>query len=112
MSTLTYIAGPMSGYPQWNHPAFYHMAARLRSAGFRVICPAELHEPSHDIAWDWYLRRDLAELVKCDHVVLLEGWHLSRGASLEFTVASALGMTITYPEHVDNLILEAEKCLG
>ncbi|AXH46894.1 hydrolase [Mycobacterium phage Aminay] len=98
-----YIAGPMTGYPEWNHPAFYNMAARLRCAGHRVVCPAELHDASDEIAWDWYLRRDLAELVKCTHMLLLPGWERSKGARLEHTVAEALGLGITYPHETEEL---------
>lgn len=94
---IVYIAGPMTGYPEWNHPEFHAAAAVLRAKGLRVINPAELHEAEAATPWGWYLRRDLAQLVKCNRVVLLPGWHGSRGAQLEHHVAQALGMTITYP---------------
>ena len=96
--SITYIAGPMSGYPEFNYPAFDAKAAELRAAGSEVVSPAELHPADPDVAWDWYLRRDLTELVKCSHVVLLPGWKASKGAQLEHHVATTLGMTITYPE--------------
>lgn len=94
---VIYIAGPMTGYDEWNHPAFHAMAKQLRDAGNTVINPAELHEASSEVPWDRYLRRDLTELVKCSSVVLLPGWRGSRGAQLEHHVAQALGMEITYP---------------
>jgi hypothetical protein len=99
-----YVAGPMTGYPDWNHPAFFNMAARLRCAGYKVISPAELHEPADDTPWDWYLRRDLVELVKCTRIVLLPGWQDSKGAQLEHHIAKALGVTITHPHEIDELI--------
>lgn len=105
---LTYIAGPMTGYPEWNHPAFYHMAARVRSAGYRVICPAELHTPDQSVPWDHYLRRDLTELVKCQRILLLPGWYSSRGASLERKVAHALGMEIIEPYMIEAFIAEGK----
>lgn len=94
---ITYVAGPMSGYPEWNHPAFHDAAKELRDNGHTVINPAELHEASAEVPWGHYLRRDLAELVKCTHIVLLPGWRGSRGAQLEHHVAQQLGMHITYP---------------
>lgn len=103
---LTYIAGPMTGYPEWNHPAFYAMAEKLRAAGHAVICPAELHEASHDVPWHWYLRRDLAELVKCDRIVLLPGWWESRGARLEHYVAKQLGLEVIYPHDIESLLAQ------
>lgn len=105
---ITYIAGPMTlvGPPSWNYPAFEAMAKRLRDAGHEVISPHELHEPSEDVPWDWYLRRDLRELVKCGRVVLLPDFHLSRGARLERHVAESLGMEIVEPHEHDRLFEE------
>ena len=104
MAKLTYVAGPMSsiGPPTWNYPAFHEMAARLRSAGFAVVNPAELQEPDPNRPWDFYLRRDLAELVKCDRMVFLQGWERSSGATLEHTVAKALGFELVYPHEFEN----------
>ncbi|QFG08900.1 hypothetical protein PBI_MALAGASYROSE_52 [Mycobacterium phage MalagasyRose] len=101
-----YLAGPMSDYPDYNTPAFTAAAAWLRGAGFEVINPAELHEPDPEKAWDWYLRRDLAELVKCTHIVLLPGWEASRGAQLEHHVATALKLRVTYPNEIGWLLTE------
>lgn len=105
---IVYIAGPMSGYPDHNFPAFHAAAAAWRLAGHQVISPAELDDPtkSHEelakVPWDWYLRRDLAELVKAEAIVVLEGWEGSRGASLEVSTARGLGMPVYYshgPNH-------------
>lgn len=112
---LTYLAGPMSGYPEHYWPAFNAMAARLRDAGLTVINPAELHpEPGSTglHPWDWYLRRDITELVKCARVVFLEGWTASDGARLEHKVAEGLGMTIIYPPDIDALIANQFRCFG
>lgn len=96
----TYIAGPMSGYPDFNHPAFHAKAAELRAAGEDVINPADFDaEIGPDQPWDAYLRRDLVLLAeKCDKIVLLPGWEKSKGATLERLVGAKLGMTIVYPD--------------
>lgn len=39
--TRLYIAGPMSGLPQFNFPAFHAAAIALRAAGYAIISPAE-----------------------------------------------------------------------
>lgn len=107
----TYIAGPMSGYDDHNYPAFNAMAEQLRGAGLQVINPAELH-PDTTHPWGWYLRRDLAELVKCSRVVFLDGWFNSRGARLEHHVAAALDLHLVYPDEVEAFIRDRFRCIG
>ncbi|SLH91752.1 Uncharacterised protein [Mycobacteroides abscessus subsp. massiliense] len=99
-----YIAGPMTGYPEYNYPAFAEIAKRFRDAGLNVVSPHELHPADPSVSWDWYLRRDLRELVECTHIVLLPGWNKSRGAQLEHHVATALGMKVVHPGEVQGYL--------
>ena len=105
-SGIIYIAGPMSlvGPPTWNYPAFKDMADRLRAVGCQVISPHELHTPDANVPWDWYLRRDLTQLVKCGRIVMLPRWFESRGARLEHMVAMTLGHEIIYAGNVDEFL--------
>ena len=91
-----YIAGPMTGLPDLNFPAFNRAAAILRAAGYEAINPAEIN-PDPTAGWEACMRADIAELVKCDGVALLPGWERSRGASLEAHIAHSLGMRLVYP---------------
>lgn len=91
--TRVYVAGPMSGIPDFNFPAFHAAADALRAAGYDVVSPAELHDHT-DRTWDFYMRSALVAMLACDEVVLLPGWQHSRGARLERQVAEALEMTI------------------
>lgn len=95
-----YVAGPMSGIIDHNFPAFHAAAKLLRSRGFTVINPAEINADAVDVVrpWDWYMRRDIAELVKCQTIYLLPGWEKSKGATLERHIAERLGMHIIYAE--------------
>lgn len=86
-----YIAGPMTGLPEFNYPAFHAEAARLRQLGYHVENPAE-HGVIDGYEWADYLRLDLQKLVTCEAIALLPGWMNSKGARLEFTVATNLGM--------------------
>lgn len=97
-----YLAGPMTGIPKFNVPAFDAAAAELRAQGHEVINPAEEDSPAVRAAALASLRGDLADLIPTgetwgdmlardvklvadgiDGVVLLPGWVNSRGAKLE-----------------------------
>ena len=88
-----YIAGPMTGVPGLNFPAFNAEAQYLRSLGFDVVNPAEIN-PDHSMPWAQCMRRDIAELVRCDSIYLLPGWEKSKGATLEHHIADRLGMDV------------------
>lgn len=90
-----YIAGPMSGYPDHNFPAFNAMAKELRGLGFEVVNPAELAEDDSQ-PWEYYMRRDIPLLCQCDGIVLLPGWQQSKGAQLERYIAAELKMEIVH----------------
>ena len=41
--TRIYIAGPMTGIPEHNYPAFHAAVAKLRAGGDAVSRPVDLH---------------------------------------------------------------------
>jgi hypothetical protein len=86
-----YIAGPMSGLPELNYPAFHAKAAELRAQGYHVENPAENPEPACR-SWLGYMRLAVAQLATCDAVYLLPGWSKSRGACIEHQLAAGLGL--------------------
>lgn len=105
-----YIAGPMTGIPQFNFPAFDAAALDLRKLGFDVVSPSELDDPEDREAalaspdgkmngghhmnktWGDFLARDVKLIADggIEAVVVLPGWEQSRGARLETFVAAAL----------------------
>ena len=101
-----YLAGPMSGIPQFNYPRFDYVAGELRTLGYDVQSPAEMDSPETRAAalasedgslgsgvingesWGDFLARDVKLVAdEIDGVCLLEGWDKSRGARLEAFVA-------------------------
>lgn len=86
-----YLAGPMTGLPELNFPAFHRAAASLRASGHEVVNPAEINVDPEK-GWHACMRADIAELVTCDAIALLPGFERSRGARLERHIALELGM--------------------
>ena len=87
-----YLAGPMTGLPEFNYPAFHAEASRLRQLGYHVENPAEINPEGG--SWADCMRRDIPQLLTCDSLALLPGWDKSKGARLEYHVASELGMQV------------------
>ncbi len=97
-----YVAGPMTGLPEWNRPAFAEAAARLEAAGFEVVNPASLPEPCEDPEWLDWMRACIPQLLTCDGVAMLPGWVGSRGAVIETLLADDLGLPVM---NVDQWVL-------
>jgi hypothetical protein len=109
---VAYIAGPMSGVPDFNFPLFDKVARKLRKLGWTVISPAELDSQlgfidGTDIsdnsvsvrAFEGYMRRDLPLVALANCLVLLPGWEKSKGANLELVCAIAMGHDIYLWDH-------------
>lgn len=88
-----YLAGPMTGFEDFNFPAFNKMAAELRARGYAVENPAE-HGVVEGADWADYMAYDLTRLGLCGQVAVLPGWENSKGAQLEVHIARELGMTV------------------
>lgn len=106
---IYYLAGPMSGIPQYNFPFFEMVASTLRFQGYNILSPAEMDDDGireasfnspngegagaiQDQTWGDFLARDV-KLVsdQVDGVIVLPGWKRSRGARLELLVACSTG---------------------
>lgn len=89
-----YIAGPMTGLPELNYPAFNAAAEVLRGEGHRVENPAENERPNNNPTWADWMRLGLAQMLLCDAVLLLPGWQQSPGARIEARTAIDLGLAV------------------
>lgn len=107
MAVKVYIAGPMTGLPKWNFPAFFEAEEQLEALGYEPINPAHTDgatvQEALDSAgtvdrpnnlWSYYMKRDLPNVMEADMLCLLPGWETSKGASLEVHVAKALGLPL------------------
>lgn len=95
MKTI-YIAGPMTGYPRYNYPAFDEAERHLRELGWGVYNPAALsREAGFDETKDTptkefmenAIRTDVECVLEADALCVLPGWKESRGANAEAALA-------------------------
>lgn len=110
-----YLAGPMTGIPQFNFPVFDRAAAELRDQGYEIVSPAELDDPATREAalaspdgapgsgsadgetYGTFLARDVKLVIDdVDGVVTLPNWWKSRGARIEVFTAATMGKPIYY----------------
>lgn len=113
-----YIAGPMTGIPAYNYPAFIAAAEDMRERGFPIISPHELDKDANDIydialksnngldpavtesVYAGLLARDVQLIADhCDGICFLQGWERSKGARLEAFVAVNWGYHKFYTYH-------------
>jgi len=92
MKKKIYIAGKVTGTdPQECIKKFAEMEARLsQNPEYEVINPMKIAGPSYE--WHIAMRRCIAALMECDHIVFLSDWFFSDGAMLERYIASQLGI--------------------
>lgn len=106
-----YLAGPMSGVPMANAPAFADVKAELESQGHSVVTPIEVNgrvwkdltggefDPADAPGWEDPVVRtvfaeDVRVLLQQEGIALLDGWVSSQGARIELLIAKAAGMSI------------------
>ena len=88
-----YISGPMTGIKDFNYPEFIKAEKSLIDTNIDVFSP---HNAPKLDSWQEYMRYDIAELTKCTHIMMLDGWRKSKGAKIEHRIARDLGMVIVY----------------
>ena len=89
-----YIAGPMTGYPSHNFPAFDQARKQLEARGLKVLSPADIDREEHMIDPDnvvmtaelleTIIRADVDAVLACKAgIILIDGYIDSKGATAE-----------------------------
>jgi hypothetical protein len=105
-----YIAGPMTGLPEFNYPAFHAAEDDWTREGWDVSNPATNFGGDTSRAYRDYIRADLRMLAEADAIAFLPGWRKSKGATFEHAVATMLGLEMydaeTFCRLKDESVLE------
>ena len=96
MKKKVYISGAIAHYDLEERQAAFQMAAmEMERRGFEAVNPFENGVPQ-DAHWMEHMKADIALLVGCDYIYMLNGWELSKGAKLELDVASSCGIKVMF----------------
>lgn len=107
--TKVYLAGPMTGLPEYSYPAFFQAADMLREQGLIVENPAEHTQRNPQPSWKGYMRQAIKILIECDEVYFLPRWRNSNGAGVEYHLAISLNMPRHLPEYWHPEYLDESK---
>lgn len=99
-----YLAGPMSGMPDHNFPAFDAARDLIKGLGHSVVSPPDLARKtpmpygvngyiSPEVK-QAYMLLDCVDMLDCDAVVVLPQWMQSSGARCEVLVATQCGIPV------------------
>lgn len=113
-----YLAGPMRGYKDFNFPAFFEAAHKLRADGHSVFNPAERdvtefgadklktetgdeQEVARKLGMEGlsltrkvFLHDTHYICTEADAIALMPGWEKSKGAIAEKSLAEAIGLEV------------------
>lgn len=92
---VIYIAGPMTGLPNYNREAFFRKQMSLRLDGWAVISP---HVLPSGLTQSNYMDICLAMVRSANAVYMLRNWEKSSGAYCEHALAKKLGLDIYYED--------------
>jgi hypothetical protein len=95
-----YIAGPMSGYDNFNRDKFNHFAGELETKGYVVLNPATL---PGGLTQAEYMDICCAMIRSATSLLMLDDWAKSDGAVAEHYLAKKLGKTIYLESHFNDL---------
>jgi len=87
-----YLAGPMSGIPEFNRPLFNEVTRKWEEDGYTVYNPVTLFGGDTTLPKAAYLVAGIKLLWKSDCIILLPGWEFSEGARMEVIMALTYGL--------------------
>jgi hypothetical protein len=92
-----YISGKISGLDyQEAFKKFEEAEKDVIQFGGVPVNPMKICGNNPDWTWEDYMDKDLAALLRCEGIYMLNNWGASKGARVEYAVAKELGLTIVF----------------
>ena len=91
-----YISGKISGTNLTETRKRFAAAAKVtKKLGYEPVNPFENGLTEHD-TWEAHIVKDIATLLQCKAIYMLQGWQESKGARIEHYIATEIGLSIMY----------------
>ena len=92
---IVYLSGKYSGDTETNIAIARELAEQVWGAGYPCLCP-HTNTANFKGNYDRFLDGYLKFLQKCDCLLMLPNWEMSKGACIEHDFAKNLGMNVFY----------------
>ena len=91
-----YISGKISGTNLTEtRKRFASVAKAMKRIGVEPVNPFENGLTEHD-TWKAHMLKDIADLLQCKAIYMLQGWQDSKVARIEHYIATEIGLPIMY----------------
>ena len=91
-----YISGKISGTDLTEtRKRFAAVAKATKRLGYEPVNPLDNGLSEHD-TWEAHIVKDIATLLQCKAIYMLQDWQESKGARIEYYIATEIGMPIMY----------------
>lgn len=91
-----YISGKISGTDLTEtRKRFAAVAKAMKRIGVEPVNPLENGLTEHD-TWEAHIAKDIADLLQCKAIYMLQGGQESKGARIDHYIATEIGMPIMY----------------
>lgn len=91
-----YISGKISGTDLTETRArFAAVAKAMKRLGYEPVNPLDNGLSEQD-TWEAHIVKDIATLLQCKAIYMLQDWQESKGARIEHYIATEIGIPITY----------------
>ncbi|WP_314771659.1 DUF4406 domain-containing protein [Capnocytophaga sputigena] len=91
-----YISGKISGTDLTEtRKRFAAVAKAMKRLGYEPVNPLENGLSEQD-TWEVHIIKDIATLLQCKAIYMLQGWKDSKGARIEHYIATEIGIPIMY----------------